>query len=182
MPRNKHTKHQDIFLWKGYLFAALLCLTSLLNSFFSTQFSYQMARISVRMRTALITTIYRKSLTVSAAAKSKYSTGEIVNFMSTDTDRILNFFPSFHDFWSLPFQLALCLYLLYNLVGLAFLAGLAFAIFLIPLNKYIANKIGTTSQNMMEQKDNRIKLTNEILYGIRLIKYLSWEDVCFCQV
>ena len=41
---------------------------------------------------------------------------QVVNFMSTDTDRIVNFCPSFHQFWSLPFQIAVSLYLLHQQV------------------------------------------------------------------
>ena len=37
--------------------------------------------------------------------------------MSTDTDRVVNFTSSFHEFWSLPFQVAVCLYLLYQQVS-----------------------------------------------------------------
>ena len=81
--------------------------------------------------------------------------------MSTDTDRIVNFCPSFHAFWSLPLQVftsklinlyfvssfpclqvGVTLYLLYAQVGLAFLAGLSFAILLIPINRWIAVKVG----------------------------------------
>ena len=36
--------------------------------------------------------------------------------MSTDTDRIVNFCQSFHQFWSLPFQVAVSLYLLHQQV------------------------------------------------------------------
>ena len=42
---------------------------------------------------------------------------QVVNFMSTDTDRIVNFCLSFHQFWSLPFQVAVALYLLHQQVG-----------------------------------------------------------------
>jgi len=44
---------------------------------------------------------------------TQYTTGEITNFMSTDVNRIVNFCPSFHQFWSLPFQVAITLVLLY---------------------------------------------------------------------
>lgn len=33
-----------------------------------------------------------------------FSLGEVVNFISTDTDRIVGACPSFHALWSLPFQ------------------------------------------------------------------------------
>ena len=43
-------------------------------------------------------------------------------------------------------------------VGLAFLAGLAFAVILIPINRWLAIKIGKLSADMMHQKDNRVKV------------------------
>ena len=43
---------------------------------------------------------------------------QVVNFMSTDTDRIVNFGISFHMFWSLPFQIIVALVLLYLQVSI----------------------------------------------------------------
>jgi ATP-binding cassette subfamily C (CFTR/MRP) protein 10 len=40
------------------------------------------------------------------------------------------------------FQIGVSFYLLYTQVGLAFLAGAIFTVILIPVNKYIASKIG----------------------------------------
>jgi ATP-binding cassette subfamily C (CFTR/MRP) protein 10 len=40
------------------------------------------------------------------------------------------------------FQIGVSFYLLHTQVGLAFLAGAIFTIILIPINKYIASKIG----------------------------------------
>jgi ATP-binding cassette subfamily C (CFTR/MRP) protein 10 len=48
------------------------------------------------------------------------------------------------------------LYLLYSQVGLAFLAGLTFAVMLIPINRWIAVKVGKsldfiTSSHLIEK-------------------------------
>ena len=43
-------------------------------------------------------------------------------------------------------------------MGLAFLAGLAFAVILVPINRWLAIKIGKLSADMMHQKDNRVKV------------------------
>ncbi|CAL1534987.1 unnamed protein product [Lymnaea stagnalis] len=161
--------------YKGYLFALGLFLTTFLGTLCSTQFDYNVQVVAYKMRSALVTTIYRKSLLVSGVAQSRFSSGEIVNFMSTDTDRILNYCPSFHAFWSLPFQVSVSLLLLYQQVGLAFLAGVAFALLLIPINRWIAGKIGQLSTEMMAHKDDRVKLMNELLFGIRVVKLYSWE-------
>ncbi|XP_052106560.1 ATP-binding cassette sub-family C member 10-like isoform X1 [Mytilus californianus] len=160
----------------GYIYASCLLIATLIGSFLSTQFDYNVKVVAFKIRTAIITTIYRKSLTVSSVSASDFSSGEIVNFMSTDTDRIINFCPSFHAVWSLPFQIGVSLFLLYQQVGLAFLAGLGFALILIPINRWIANKIGELSTDMMAQKDNRVKMMNEILYGIKVVKFYAWED------
>lgn len=64
-----------------------------------------MSIVGLKIRSALVTTIYRKTLTVGETVlNTAFSVGEIVNFMSTDTDRIVNSCPSFHAFWSIPFQ------------------------------------------------------------------------------
>lgn len=70
-----------------------------------SHFNFLMALVGLRMRGALVTTIYRKTLTVSSTVlNAHFTVGEIVNFMSTDTDRIVNSCPSFHALWSIPFQ------------------------------------------------------------------------------
>ncbi|KAK5643745.1 hypothetical protein RI129_007590 [Pyrocoelia pectoralis] len=166
---------EDMYL--GYTYALGLCLTTLLAAFCDTHFNFYMSVVGLKIRAALVTTIYRKTLTTTGTDLNlSFSVGEIVNFMSTDTDRIVNSCPSFHAFWSIPFQLGISLYLLYSQVGFAFLAGLGFSVLLIPINKMIASKIGELSTKMMERKDNRVKVMTEILRGIRTIKIHVWEQ------
>ncbi|KAL1509095.1 hypothetical protein ABEB36_003889 [Hypothenemus hampei] len=129
-----------------------------------------------RMRSAIIAQIYKKTISVNAAKLNKeFSIGEIMNFMSTDTERIVNSCPSFHALWSIPFQLAVTLYLLYSQVGLAFLAGVLFSVVLIPVNKAITNKIVEFSEKLMEKKDARVKILTEILRGIKAVKLYVWD-------
>ncbi|XP_021924384.1 multidrug resistance-associated protein 7 isoform X3 [Zootermopsis nevadensis] len=163
-------------LLEGYLYAAGLCAVTLIVALCDAHFNFFMQEVGLKIRGALVTTIYRKTLTLSSIELSKFSIGEIVNFMSTDTDRIVNSCPSFHSFWSIPFQIGVSFYLLYTQVGLAFLAGATFTIILIPINKYIASKIGELSTKLMLQKDGRVKVMAEILRGIRVIKFHVWED------
>ena len=103
--------------WHGYVYAAGLFLSTLLGSILSTHFNYHVSVVGLKIRAALITTVYKKSLKISTVTMSRSTVGEIVNFMSTDTNRIVNFCPSFHAFWSLPVQTAVSLYLLYTQVS-----------------------------------------------------------------
>ncbi|TYJ33792.1 hypothetical protein E1A91_A05G126500v1 [Gossypium mustelinum] len=95
--------------------------------------------------------------------------------MSIDADRTVNLCNSFHDMWSLPIQIGVALYLLYTQVKLAFMAGLAITILLIPVNKWISELIASATEKMMKQKDERIRRTGELLAHIRTLKMYSWE-------
>lgn len=121
-------------------------------------FVYEVSKVALEARAAVISVIYGKALKVSASALARFSMGEVVNFMSTDTDRLVNFFNSFHEVWSLPFQFVLALYLLYLQVGVAFLGGVGVAVLLVPLNKILASRILENNRRMLVHKDGRVKV------------------------
>ncbi|KAI1240718.1 hypothetical protein IHE44_0009157 [Lamprotornis superbus] len=159
----------------GVLYALGLFAGSFLGALLRNQFSYEMNKMALMVRAAVISAIYRKALRVSSTSLARFTVGEIVNFMSTDTNRLVNFCRSFHEVWSLPVQLAIALYLLYQQVGIAFLGGMALALLLVPINKIIANRILANNEKMLKHKDTRVKLMTEFLCGIRVIKFYAWE-------
>ncbi|NXO03084.1 MRP7 protein, partial [Rhinopomastus cyanomelas] len=159
----------------GVLYVLGLFASSFLGALLHNQFSYEVNKVTLMLRAAVISAIYRKALRVSSTSLARFTVGEIVNFMSTDATRLVNFCSSFHELWSLPFQFAITLYLLYQQVGVAFLGGLALALLLMPINKVIANCIMTNSREMLKHKDARVKLMTEFLCGIRVIKFYAWE-------
>uniref|UniRef100_A0A452GJE5 ATP-binding cassette sub-family C member 10 n=1 Tax=Gopherus agassizii TaxID=38772 RepID=A0A452GJE5_9SAUR len=149
--------HQEP-LSHGVLYALGLFAGSFLGAVLRNQFSYEVNKVMLTVRAAVISAIYRKALRVSGSSLTGFTMGEIVNFMSTDTDRLVNFCISFHEVWSLPFQFAITLYLLYQQVGVAFLGGLALALLLVPVNKVIANRIMENNKEMLKHKDTRVKV------------------------
>ncbi|KAF4523999.1 hypothetical protein B566_EDAN013841 [Ephemera danica] len=160
----------------GYMYAIGLFTSTAIAAFCNAHFNFLMSLVGLKIRAALVTTIYHKTLSLSITNLAKFSFGSIINFMSTDTDRIVNSCPSFHAFWSIPFQIAVSLYLLYLQVGLAFLAGVAFSIILIPINKCIASKIAELSTKLMTAKDERVKMMADMLHGMKVLKLHVWED------
>ncbi|XP_071865552.1 ATP-binding cassette sub-family C member 10 [Bombus fervidus] len=161
----------------GYLYASLIFISALIGAFCNTHFTFWMSVVGLKIRCTVVTLLYRKILHSSnIQLKQQFNFGEIANFMSTDSDRLVNSCASFHAFWSIPLQLIVTLYLLYKLIGVSFLAGIAFAIILIPINKAIATQIGKYSTKLMECKDQRVRLVGETLRGITTIKLNVWED------
>lgn len=142
----------------GVWCAVGLFLSTFLAAFLRNVFVFEVSKVALEARAAVVSTIYAKALRVSSSALSRFTTGEVVNYMSTDTDRLVNFFNSFHEVWSLPFQFILALYLLYLQVGVAFLGGLTVAFLLVPLNKVLAARILENNKHMLTHKDNRVKV------------------------
>ncbi|XP_051470660.1 ATP-binding cassette sub-family C member 10 isoform X2 [Apus apus] len=162
-------------LTHGVLYALGLFAGSFLGALLRNQFSYQLNKVMLMVRAAVISAIYRKALHVGSTSLARFTMGEIVNFMSTDTGRLVNFCLSFHEVWSLPVQFAIALYLLYQQVGIAFLGVLALALLLVPINKVISDRIMVNNKDMLKHKDTRVKLMTEFLCGIRVIKFYTWE-------
>ena len=69
----------------------------------------------------------------------------------------------------------MALVLLYNTLGPSIFAGVFIMISVIPLNAWLAAKMKTLQETQMKNKDNRIKLMDEILGGIKIIKLYAWE-------
>ncbi|NXT74733.1 MRP7 protein, partial [Zapornia atra] len=159
----------------GILYAFGLFAGSFLGALLRNQFSYEVNKVTLMVRAAVISAVYRKALRVGSTSLARFTVGEIVNFMSTDTSRLVNFCLSFHEVWSLPFQFSITLYLLYQQVGVSFLGGLALALLLVPINKVIASRIMLNNKEMLKHKDTRVKLMTEFLCGIRVIKFYAWE-------
>ncbi|XP_059617131.1 ATP-binding cassette sub-family C member 10 [Phlebotomus argentipes] len=157
-----------------FLYAFGLFGSAIVAAISGVHFNWRISLVTMRMRVAIVTAIYRKSL---EARGLKNARPDILNLMSTDTDRIVNSCVSFHSFWSIPFQLFTTLYLLYTQVGVAFVAGVLFAVALIPINRWLALRIAKLSQGLMMAKDARVSLCSEALAGAKQIKLYAWEDI-----
>lgn len=79
-----------------------------LGAFCNTHFTFWMSVVGLKIRSTVITLLYRKILHSSnVQLKQQFNFGEIVNFMTTDNDRVVNSCSSFHAFWSIPLQVIL---------------------------------------------------------------------------
>ncbi|CAK9795197.1 Multidrug resistance-associated protein 1 [Anthophora quadrimaculata] len=166
---------EDEEMWKGYFYAVLLLITATFQTLVLAQYFHRMLLVGLRVRTALIAAIYRKALRMSNSARKESTVGEIVNLMSVDAQRFMDLTAYINMIWSAPLQIVLALYFLWDLLGPAVLAGLAVLLILIPINILITNRVKTLQIRQMKHKDERVKLMNEVLNGIKVLKLYAWE-------
>lgn len=70
--------------------------------------------------------------------------------------------------WSAPLQIAIALWQLYEVIGPSLFAGFAVMVLMMPLNGFVATKQRNLQIQQMKLKDERIKLMNEVLSGIKV--------------
>ncbi|XP_033908710.3 multidrug resistance-associated protein 1-like isoform X2 [Acipenser ruthenus] len=162
-------------LWKGYFYAALMFLVSCMQSLFNHQYMYSCFTVGMRVKTAVMGLVYRKSLVITNAARRTCTVGEIVNLVSADTQKLMDFVVYFNAVWLAPIEITLCLFFLWQHLGPSALAGIATIILIFPLNGVIAKQRSKLQEVQMKHTDGRIKLMNEILNGIKILKFYAWE-------
>ncbi|XP_020670742.3 ATP-binding cassette sub-family C member 3 isoform X1 [Pogona vitticeps] len=168
-------KNEHAPLWWGYLIAASMFFCAVLQTIILHQHFQYCFVTGMRLRTGIIGMIYRKSLVITNSAKRSCTTGEIVNLMSVDAQRCMDLTMFLNMLWSAPLQICLALYFLWQSLGASVLAGVAVMVLLIPFNAVIAIKTRAFQVEQMRYKDSRIKLMNEILSGIKVLKLYAWE-------
>ncbi|KAI9003550.1 P-loop containing nucleoside triphosphate hydrolase protein [Gaertneriomyces semiglobifer] len=162
-------------LSRGFTLACLMLITALTQTALLHQYFQICVMTGMRVRSAVVTTIYRKSLVLSNASRQSSTVGEIVNLQSVDAGRISELCSYFHIVWSGPFQIVLAIYFLHQTLGPSIYAGIAMMILMVPINAVIATKSRTLSKAQMAIKDTRVRLMDELLNGIKVIKLYAWE-------
>ncbi|KAK8386783.1 hypothetical protein O3P69_017907 [Scylla paramamosain] len=161
--------------WQGYFYAAVMLVAAQTQSFILAQYFKKMYLIGLQVRSGIISAVYRKALLISSSSKKESTVGEIVNLMSVDAQRFMDLMAYINMLWSAPFQIALALYFLWEHLGPSVLAGVGVMVVLIPINGFIANRTKILQISQMKSKDKRVKLMNEILNGIKVLKLYAWE-------
>lgn len=162
-------------LWKGLIMTFGLFTVSFLISILNGQQALISYQLGFRIRTALISSIYRKALKISSTAKRNTTVGEIVNLMAVDAHRFFEMVPYLLIALSGPIMMGIAIYLLYQRIGVAVFSGMAVMILMLPLSGFIAVKLRKLQTTQMKIKDERVKSMNEILSGMRVLKLYAWE-------
>jgi ATP-binding cassette, subfamily C (CFTR/MRP), member 1 len=135
---------------KGFAIAATMFLVSVIQTSFVHQYFQRSFEFGMRTKSGLTAAIYKKSLALSNDGRQAKSTGDIVNLMSVDTQRLQDVAQYGQIVWSAPFQIILCLASLYNLVGISMLAGIGIMIIMIPVNGLISRIMKKLQRTQMK--------------------------------
>mmetsp|Transcript_20744 Transcript_20744/g.29812 ORF Transcript_20744/g.29812 Transcript_20744/m.29812 type:complete len:1497 (+) Transcript_20744:45-4535(+) len=163
-------------LYVGLIYVAGLFFSNLVMSLCLRQYFFWCYRVGMRLRSAVVTSVFEKSLVVSAGVLSRRTIGEISNLMSVDSTRLQTLTNYLHAIWYSFVQIALALFFLWGQVGPACLGGITIIIIAIPVTQQISARLKKIQKELSEVRDARVKLNNEVLSGMKVIKFQAWEQ------
>lgn len=165
----------------GYLYAGMMMLCTLVDAVLRHFMFYISIRTGFQMRVGLIASVYRKLLQLSLSHTA--STGVIVNLVSNDVQKLEDFSPFAYFLLLGPIEsIIVGVILIVNIgVGPA-LAGLATLYLIIPIQAFFANRFSLYRKETVRIRDDRIRSTSDVLFGMNVVKLYAWYvgRMCSC--
>ena len=166
----------------------LACSYLIVNSIKSLvlgQYFWRGFRLGLRSRAAIGQVVYAKALSLAHEGRQEFGVGAIVSYMQIDAQKVADALPYLHLTWSGPLQLVVAMILLCRrevLGPIPGLVGLAIMIVSMPITSWVSKKTMTFTRRTMAARDKRVKFTNEVLQGIKILKLFAWEPELLAQL
>ena len=167
---------REQFASEGIILACVFLLAKLAESLSQYHFTFKTVHICIYIRAALTASLYKKGLMLSSLSRQKHTSGEIINYISVDAQRIEEFSWYIHDIWALPLKILMAMVILYQKLGLASLAGVTATVLIMMANYPLVQMQEKYNKKIMEEKDKRMKATSETLRNMRILKLQAWES------
>ncbi|XP_044266058.1 probable multidrug resistance-associated protein lethal(2)03659 isoform X2 [Tribolium madens] len=165
----------DISETEAYLQALAIVLCLVLDAFISHPSMMGFMHITMKMRVSCSSLLYRKALRLSQTALASTTIGQLVNLLSNDVSRFDQGFLLAHYVWIGPIQAAVGTYLIYREIGVAAFFGIGFLLSFIPMQIWLGKRTSVLRLRTALRTDERVRLMNEVISGIQVIKMYCWE-------
>eukprot|EP00743_Colponemidia_sp_Colp-15_P019369 GILK01024675.1.p1 GENE.GILK01024675.1~~GILK01024675.1.p1 ORF type:complete len:271 (-),score=32.76 GILK01024675.1:7-747(-) len=162
-------------MWKGYMYVGIV-FTSFIVRTIASQLSFHYAnRMAMHTFSSMVQLIYHKSLRLSNSGRRTQSIGKITNLMSVDSFRLMMLMTYVHFLWTSPTIVVVAMVLIIVQVGWVGCIGPAVFLLVVPLQKKLMSVLGNLRKQASTVADERIRVLNEFVTGIRIVKFYAWE-------
>ncbi|KAM0842046.1 hypothetical protein ACQ4PT_058606 [Festuca glaucescens] len=171
----KYLNGDERYAGKGKLLVVTFIAAKVFECFSQRHWYFRIQQAGIRARSALVSVVYQKGLSLSSISRQSSSSGEMINIISVDAGRVDLFSWYIHDIWLMPLQIAMALFILYSTLGFASVAALGATVIVMLANVPPMQMQEKLQQGLMDCKDVRMKATSEILRNMRILKLQGWE-------
>lgn len=169
-PTSKEPKFSLIPSAMFFLFAKVIYIVA------NYQIKYLEEMIGKKTSNQISSLIYEKTMLTSASSRSKFSEGEIMNFIQIDSDSLGMFFYYFPKTIVFPFQFSMYMYMLFMFFGWSFIFGFMIFLILLIISIIVQNLYIRSQFAYLRDKDKRMKLTSQTFHMLKVLKLYAWEN------
>ncbi|KAH9505170.1 Multidrug resistance-associated protein 4 [Bulinus truncatus] len=169
------TPESQVSKQEAWLYAFGVSMCAIILAITHHPYFFCVQRIGMRMRVACCSLMYKKCLRLSNKALGETTVGQIVNLMSNDVNRFDQAVVFLHFLWVGPMQAIAVLIILWHELGPSVLAGFFVLLLLIPVQGFMGKLFSKLRHKTAVHTDERVKVMNEIISGMRVIKMYCWE-------
>eukprot|EP01084_Bolivina_argentea_P213126 362086_1 len=167
--------HDIIFRNYALIYAFAMFINSICATLINGQCEMFIRYIRIKTRIVLTDVIYHKVVRMTDASRRNADSGSIMTMITTDIHRIMVIFQDIFYILLSPIEAIISLYLLYRIIGWSiFVAVAAQIITITPIKAWISKKAKQNQKERMEVRDKRMKIINETLKSIEVIKMMGW--------
>jgi ATP-binding cassette subfamily C (CFTR/MRP) protein 4 len=133
-------------------------------------------RTGINVRTALTALIFKKVLRVSKSSFEQTDVGQILNVLANDLYRFEDITT---NLWALIIGPVVCIvgvYFVWYFIGIAALGGLVILLLFVPFQATMGRFFNKYRRQTTQITDKRVRLMNEIISAMKLIKVYCWEQ------
>ncbi|XP_054270008.1 probable multidrug resistance-associated protein lethal(2)03659 [Macrosteles quadrilineatus] len=169
-------QNSGVTIYDAYLSAAGIVVCSAINVLVIHPYMMGIMHVGMKMRLCCSSLVYRKALQLSKVALNEATVGRVVNLVSNDVGRLDGCILFFPYLIIGPLQTMAVTYFLWEQIGLASVFGVAAMLTFIPIQVWLGKKTSSIRLRTAARTDKRVRLMNEIINGIQVIKMFTWED------
>ncbi|XP_071484824.1 ATP-binding cassette sub-family C member 9-like [Diadema antillarum] len=180
-PQPPHPVSVSEFFADAYILIGCIFVTALVRHMCDQTYQFWTSIEGIHARSAIQSVVYEKSLRLSTYAMSggMMTMGQITNHMSVDANNVMMFFMLGNEVWATPVKIAFALFLLYQQLGSPALIGASVFLLVIPFQLAAAVSMSKFIKAVLGAADFRLKISNEMLQGIKLLKLYGWERIYY---
>ncbi|KAI8617356.1 P-loop containing nucleoside triphosphate hydrolase protein [Chytriomyces sp. MP71] len=134
---------------------------------------------SMSVKAALVSMVYNKAFRLGTKGRAKYPTGVIMNLIASDCAVIEMSLQFLTDVFCLPLEVITLSIVIIVFAGPAGVSGLSFMILCTGLSLGISSLALGIERKALAATDERVKLTSEVINGIKIVKFFAWETPFF---
>nr|XP_026484669.1 probable multidrug resistance-associated protein lethal(2)03659 [Vanessa tameamea] len=156
-----------------FCFGVIFC--SMVNVMVQHPFMMGVMHMGMKMRVGVCSLIFRKALKVNLQAMSENRGGLVVNLMANDVNRFDSGPLFVHYLWIGPLETVLMTIYLYREMGISSVYGALTIITVVPFQIFLGTRTSHYRRKTALKSDERVRLMEEIVMGIEVIKMYTWE-------